>query len=595
MGGVNSQRPRLVEVTTGDVRWQVRPECREQLLSPDGLRLDEWLRTGQARVVKHGPHRSVYAVALSNFRFYVKHNRLANARVWLRDLVRPSKARMECERAVGVAARRVSTIAPLAVGERPLGLGRWESFLITAALDGAAPLDAFLENQLLALDSARQTRLRQRLAVVLGQFLARMHDTGIFHHDLHAGNLMIHLDEHDRPTLHLIDLHGVQLGQGLSWTRSRANLVVFNRYFMLHANRSDRLRFFTAYHQARSRSCRWPDMNGIAPDRRVAELARDLEKRTLRSNERFWRQRDRRCLVTNRYYRRVRSAGLVGHVVADLDASALAPMLADPDEPFRRAGIKILKDSPTSKVVEFDMNLQGATCRVIYKRFSIKTRLCPLLSLFRPPPALRSWVYGQSLRERCLSTARPLAVFHRRRAGLLREGYLLTVKLPSTAELPRFLDQLLHLPGPERLMVLRDRIDQVARLIRELHRRRISHRDLKGSNILTTAVEHRRDAVGASLIPVGCRPYPDIWVIDLAGVRSPRRLRRARRIQNLARLNASVGRHPMLTRTDALRFLRVYLQWGVFGVSGWKVWWRAIDRTTQAKVQRNARNGRPLT
>jgi hypothetical protein len=65
-------------------------------------------------------------------------------------------------------------------------------------------------------------------------------------------------------------------------------------------------------------------------------------------------------------------------------------------------------------------------------------------------------------------------------------------------------------------------------------------------------------------------------------------------VRNLARLHASFHQHPGLTRTDKLRFLRVYMQWGLFGRERWKRWWRRIERATQAKVARNARSGRPL-
>ena len=56
---------RAIRVKAGGVRWQIRPECREELLGPEGLRLQEWLWRGQAAVVKHGPHRTVYRVALT--------------------------------------------------------------------------------------------------------------------------------------------------------------------------------------------------------------------------------------------------------------------------------------------------------------------------------------------------------------------------------------------------------------------------------------------------------------------------------------------------------------------------------------------------
>jgi hypothetical protein len=72
-----------VRITAGELCWLVAPEYRELLLGPAGLRLDEWLANGQARVVKHGPHRTVWHVTLPGLECYVKRNRLWNARAWL--------------------------------------------------------------------------------------------------------------------------------------------------------------------------------------------------------------------------------------------------------------------------------------------------------------------------------------------------------------------------------------------------------------------------------------------------------------------------------------------------------------------------------
>src|SRR5579871_2410724 len=106
----SSSRAQPIRVTAAGLRWEVLPECRERLLGPDGLRLAEWLRTGQARIVKQGAQRTVYRVTLPGLSFYLKHNRLTDLRAWLRELVRPAKARIEYGRALAVAARRVPTI-----------------------------------------------------------------------------------------------------------------------------------------------------------------------------------------------------------------------------------------------------------------------------------------------------------------------------------------------------------------------------------------------------------------------------------------------------------------------------------------------------
>jgi hypothetical protein len=167
-------------------------------------------------------------------------------------------------------------------------------------------------------------------------------------------------------------------------------------------------------------------------------------------------------------------------------------------------------------------------------------------------------------------------VFHRRRRGLAYEGYLITEKVPDAVDLHRFVAGQGALPEAERQGRLRCRIDQVAKLVRELHRRGLSHRDLKAANILITE--------GNS----------SIWLIDLVGVRLHDRLSRRRKMQNLARLHASFFQSAALTRTDKLRFLRMYLHWGMLGRGSWKRWWREIEKATRAKVARNARSGRPL-
>jgi tRNA A-37 threonylcarbamoyl transferase component Bud32 len=579
--------PRVVAFTAGGVRWEAPAEHREALFNEHGLRLEEWLRAGRASVVKQAPHRTIYRVALDGLSFYLKHYPVADLRGWLRQLVRPSKARMEYSRTLRVAALGVPTFVPLALGERSSGLVPGDSYFLTHSLEGTEPLNTFLEETLPRLTAERRTRLRQRLAWELGGLVARLHEAGIAHHDLHAANLLIRLGEDDCPALFLIDLSAVRLGRPLDWQASRANLVMLNRWFTLRCAPADRLRFWHAYFAGRSAEARraWSARllgSGPAsqPERMLrAALAADVEQQTWESNLAFWRHRDRRCLGVNRYYRRVRSAAAAGHAVTDLDTAELAALAADPDEPFRRPGIKLLKDSRSSTVAELELTVGGQRRRVIYKRFRVTAWSDPWANLLRRSPALRSWAHGHGLRERCLPTARPLAVLHRRRHGLACEGYLLTEKIEGAADLHDYLNRLEALPARVRRAALRRRIDQVARLVRDLHRRRLSHRDLKAANILLTGAGGDSEAS---------------WLIDLVGVELFRRLPHARRVQNLTRLNASFVHGGALTRTDRLRFLRVYLEWGLHGRTGWKGWWREVERATEAKIRRNQRSGRPL-
>ncbi|MFN4258803.1 MAG: lipopolysaccharide kinase InaA family protein [Gemmataceae bacterium] len=607
-----------VEVTVAGTRWLVAAQYRNVLLDDKGLRLDEWLRMGQAQIVKHGHHRTVYHVVLPEMNFYLKHYRLPDLQSWFRQMIRPPKARREYQRALAVAERGVPTIAPLALGERMNCVGAGESYLITQSKANAEPLNVFLETVLPRLEPGRQAQVRQLLAVEMGNFMAHMHSVGVVHLDLHPGNLLVRLIDDAWPALYLIDLHDVRLGHPPCWSESRANLVVLNRWFMLRAGRTDRLRFWKAYWQTRCRADQY--WTGLGEDAHspgsichrlyFEDWACELERRTWISNLWFWRARDRRYLRDNRYYRHCRAPGMVGHIVRDLDDAVVQQLLRSPEEPFQRPDVKVWKQSAFSHVAEFELINNGVSRPVVYKAFRRKSWKDPWSGLVQCTAALRSWVFGHGLRDRGLPTARPLAVLHRRRWGLLREGYLLMEKIANACDLHQFMARLIHLPETKRRAVLWRTIEQVAQLVRDLHARQLSHRDLKATNVLVAAKQQLEETANTnpnSLIvqdaepsssPRAYRPLcvtQGVWLIDLVGVSRHWRLPYGRRVQNLARLHASFHQHPGLTRTDKLRFLRTYLQWGLRGQDGWKNWWRDIDQATQAKVARNRRRGRVLT
>jgi hypothetical protein len=227
---------------------------------------------------------------------------------------------------------------------------------------------------------------------------------------------------------------------------------------------------------------------------------------------------------------------------------------------------------------------------VICKRFNRKKWLDPLLTYFRPSRAWQAWQAGQHLASRAIPTPANLAYLARRRPFLRdplfwylpHETYLVTVKAEPSITLGDYARTVLPtLPPAER----RTRIERLnlalAKLLRMLHERSLSDRDLKTANILIVGDP---DA-----------PEPDLSLIDLVGVRRVHPLPRHRRVQNLARLSLSLDDVPGRTRTDALRFLRAYLPWGLTRLNDWKALARDVAAVGRRKVALNRKRGRKLS
>lgn len=563
----------------GEVVWWVRREWRDTLLGPEGLRLEEWRRDGRLATIKTGPHRVVYRADLPEGAVFVKHFKVPSWREMLRQWFRRGKGRNEGKRAVRLARIGVPTITPIALGEQRKRRFLFENYLVTREIPGMAPLDEFLERRLPGMPAEVRGRVRRALARRVAQLTARLHEAGFVHQDFHPGNLLVGLEDDGSIRLAMIDLDALRVRRNLSWRDAEANLALLNHYFWLRCGRSDRHRFFVAYLALR---------RGPRPDPRA--FARRIEDATRAWAERLWRRWGRRCRGTNKYFRRYRGPHARAVASRTLAPEAIRALLADPDAPFGAEGTVVLKDSRTTTVAELTLPVDGRPRRVIYKRFNRKKWLDPLLCLVRPSRGWRAWQAGQHLASRGVPTPRNLAYIRRAKAGprwlphqfLPHETYLLTAKAEPAITLAEFLDRVLPALDPDRRRAaVRSMTRALARLVRTLHDRSLSQRDLKAANILIE---------GDPLAP-----EPALSLIDLVGVELQHPLSRRRRVQNLARLHLSLARAAGRTRADALRFLRAYLPWSHTPQADWKALWRDVERRARAKARRNEHNGRVLS
>ncbi|MFO0876709.1 MAG: lipopolysaccharide kinase InaA family protein [Gemmataceae bacterium] len=550
----------------------------ESLLGPQGFQFE---RT-QVEPVKRANHRGVYRVLAGGLDLHVKHYR-HSTREWFRCLFRGRRAVREFYISREVARRGVPTIEVIGVGERLARHGKPDCFLLTRTLPGAVSLLDFLDVDLFRLPPALRAKMMQQLAVAMGKLLARQHAVGVRHDDLHPGNMLVSFAQGE-PQLYLIDLDCVHLTSPMPWPASRDNLIVIDRWFAMRFGRSDRRRAWHAYYEAR------PDL-GV--DERQA--AREIARATQRSLVGQMRQFDRRCLGGNRHFTRLHSSEVAGYAVTDLETRSLTHLIHHADQPFDQHGGKVLKWSRSSQVIEMEFTVGGSSRSVIFKRLPSLSWMEPLLAWFRPTPTMRSYFLGHGLRLRGLPTPRPLAAWHQTQAGFSGDGYLLFEKVPNALSLRDYVDLVTTRPLDERNARLWGVMDELARLLRQMHDWQMSHRDLKAANILVSPAGWVMSVRGLRDVePCRLAPRDRIWFVDLVGVSHRRSMPRLRRLRDLARLHLSFLDHLGLTRTDRLRFLRTYMMWGLRGKSGWKECWREIHRLANDKAERNRARGRVI-
>ncbi|MFO0910262.1 MAG: lipopolysaccharide kinase InaA family protein [Isosphaeraceae bacterium] len=566
-------------VQTDDVGWWVRADRECTLLGPTGLRFDEWQEQGRLRVIKKGPHRIVYRVELDEGPVYVKHYLVPGLPAKLRQWFRRGKGRNEGRRTKYLNEIGIPTITPIALGEQRKRKFLFENYLVTPEIPGAVPLDEFVERILPGWPEARRTRMRQRLSAALAELTARLHNAGFVHRDFHAGNILVRFGDDDRPVLAMIDLDALRVVRRLTWAEAGHNLALLDHYFWLRSGRSDRMRFLKHYLVGR---------RSAPPDRRA--FAREIERATRAWAEKLWTRWGRRCRDSNKYFKRYRADEARAIAVRDLDQREFRELLKDPDAPFRHPDTVILKDSRTTTVAQTRMTVAGEPTNVIIKRFNRKKWLDPLLTWFRPSRAWQSWQAGQHLLSRAVPTPRNLAYIARLRSFwsdplfwyLPHETYLITIKAEPAVSLSDYVRKTLPGLDPEKQRSQIRRLTlALARLLRTLHERSLSDRDLKTANILILGDPEAENI--------------ELSIIDLVGVRLAHPLPHHRRVQNLARLSLSLENVPGRTRTDALVFLRSYLEWGLSPRNNWKGLWRDVVQAARHKVERNRRSGRILS
>jgi tRNA A-37 threonylcarbamoyl transferase component Bud32 len=361
----------------------------------------------------------------------------------------------------------------------------------------------WLDGHPLAAALAAPAPARRALLAALGTAVRRLHAAGVEHRDLHAGNVLVC---GGRPVL--LD---VQRARRARSRRARLRDLAWLDHSLAAAlSTADRVRLRAA-------------ALGLARpfDAEARALLRAVGAGSARRAAGHARSRTRRSLRPGGLAAPAAADGLRGLRVRAFEPAALDAALRGHRAALAARDARVLKDDTRARVTR---GSAGGSA-VVVKEHPWRGPRRALADLARGSAGRRAWHGGHGLLARGVGAARPLAFLERRRLGLPVASIVVLEDL-RPAEPADACERI----APAEV------VEACARLALALHRRGADHGDLKASHVFVRAGPRRSEA----------------RLVDLEGVRFPRRLSDARRIQALAELNASLpDRFPADARRRA--------------------------------------------
>ncbi|MBI4586849.1 MAG: hypothetical protein HY717_22780 [Planctomycetes bacterium] len=456
----------------------------------------------------------------------------------LRARLFSSRAEREFRALRALRQRGFPVPRPLACGLRRRRGLTVEGGLVMEEIAGGLPLPALLsqtygpDRSCDPANGAAPERLAEvrSLLIQLGALVRRLHESGVYHPDLHGGNLL--LDSSGKASLHLIDLHSCRF-PGFVPRFLRLKGLAMVAYSLRQALPVEELRWIlSGYLDAAAAAREGAAHEDLAPTDLAPAAARLREEIALiiaRLARRQLRSRTRRCLLNSTVFAVERWKGF--------RAFRRRAFPLEPVEPFLRVepSGEVLKRSATGWVAR--VRACGREVILKHRRYGLLERLAGLFSTSR---LRRAWIAALGLEVRSLPAPPGLALVERRRWGLVREAWLFQESIPGAAPLDRFLWETYGPAAPSAPGRCRGKLElarALGRLARRLHEAGVLKHDLAPQNLLVT-------------------PDSKLWIVDLDDVRFCDRLSGRRRERNLAQLGNLPEGH--ISTADFLRALKAY-------------------------------------
>jgi tRNA A-37 threonylcarbamoyl transferase component Bud32 len=494
-------------------RWTIAHNAT-QLLPPALLDNPEafLLDNPPQRSLKESAVRTVSIVSGLQGEFFLKRYKIRDLTERWKHLVVSSKARQEWQMVQQALAHGIPTPALLAMAERRKGFFLHDALLITQAIAPSRPLIELIP------EGGHRELLFQA-----ADLLRQVHEAGIFHQDLHAGNILVGMEE---KRLYLIDLHRSRFLWSISRRRRLWNLAQFFYSLQAWLSPEEKEAFLQQY-----------EREGDVFKGNIEQGLRKIERKEQRLYRRHMQSRTKRCLKESGGFSLVKEHGWQIWCKRGWKTQGLLKIVARHRAIVAQGKEGLIKADRRTAISLFNYK----DTRLCVKEYRYQGAWQRWKEIFRGSKARRAWLMGNGLVVRGVRGIIPLALLERRKKGLLREAFLAMETPPGYVELDRYMVKAFKGYGHDDTR--REAfVDALAGFMADLYLQRIFHRDLKTCNIMV-----REEAQGW-----------DFCLVDMDDVRLDKKIPPRGIVKGLIQLHTST---PLFMEMGhRIGFLTRYLQ-----------------------------------
>ena len=520
-------------------------------------------------LVKENRVRSVISMPgsdISKNGIYIKYFKKGDYRDCIKHLFVPTKARTEWEVGNALLRKDINTALPLAISETNRCL-----LLVTETVTNSEDLMEFCQANYEGNLSVEKVSEKRVLLDKLAVFIKDIHEKGICHYDLHAGNILIRFKKKQNVSdydLFLMDLHCVKIFKSISIRKRIHNLAqIFNSLSSI-MTMDDKLDFIRSY-----------GSNSLGNITDENALVRQIDEQFSRIRNIHYRSRLKRCLKESSVFSGERIAGMKIFFRKGYDLDNLQKLIEKHNNVLVNNDRAVIMKYDSKTVLTRHAFKDKTIQNVVVKQYKAGTIFCLIKNIFRRSAGRKAWVAGNGLRVYGLNTPLPLALIEKKILGITTDSYVIMGEVKDSLEMDRYIlknfdyrletkqceeenhiasppsqgevtnvdntppdaDQLHHSPR-ENIKKKRVFINNFATTLGKMHNHNIFHHDLKTCNIMVKEKDKTFE----------------FTFLDFDKVSFNEKVTVRKRVKNLIQINLSTPR--VITLTDRFRFLNEYLK-----------------------------------